>query len=446
MPRNGSGVFTPFTPGNPVVTNTTISSTAFNNTIDDIATGLTQSISSTGVTTPSANLPMGGFKFTGMGAGTAATDSATLGQAQTQTATFAGTAGGTANALTLTPTPAITAYAIGQYFRFKSGASANTGATTVAISGLAAVTVQVNGAACVGGEIMPNQWYEILLDTAGTCQLKRIGDSAGIKGPDIASAATINLDTAPGDFAHITGTTTITAITLTSGHEYELVFDGVLTLTHNATSLILPGGASITTAAGDRAKFRGDGAGNVRCMYYTKASGTSVISQSPGVIFIASLTPTAAANVDFLSTFTSTYDNYLIQISGVIPASSDVLRARFAIAGSVNSGATYGNDSVTAGTATTGDSFMSVTTASVLANSTGGVCGTLHVHNANSAASAKVLISHTMCMTGTATQAQADTIGSNFVSANAVSGIRFYWSGGANFAAGGSIKIYGVLN
>src|SRR3990167_2125625 len=71
------------------------------------------------------------------------------------------------------------------------------------------------------------------------------------KGADVASAATINLDTATGDFVHVTGTTTITAVTLTSGDACVVVFDGALTLTHHATTLILPQGVNITTAAGD---------------------------------------------------------------------------------------------------------------------------------------------------------------------------------------------------
>lgn len=97
------------------------------------------------------------------------------------------------------------------------------------------------------------------------------------KGADVASATTTVLTTTTGDFVHITGTTTITAITINSGDERTVVFDGALTLTHNATTLILPGGANITTAVGDRAIFRGDGAGNTRCISYVKASGVAVI-------------------------------------------------------------------------------------------------------------------------------------------------------------------------
>lgn len=95
------------------------------------------------------------------------------------------------------------------------------------------------------------------------------------RGADIASAATINLSTATGDLVDVTGTTTITAITLADGEERTVRFTGSLTLTHGA-SLALPGAANITTAAGDFAVFRGYALGVVRCVWYTRASGLPV--------------------------------------------------------------------------------------------------------------------------------------------------------------------------
>lgn len=70
MPFNGSGVFS-LIAGNPVVTGTTISSTWANNTLNDLSTGLTTAITKDGQTTPTANIPMGGYKITGLGAATA---------------------------------------------------------------------------------------------------------------------------------------------------------------------------------------------------------------------------------------------------------------------------------------------------------------------------------------------------------------------------------------
>lgn len=109
-----------------------------------------------------------------------------------------------------------------------------------------------------------------------------IGVFNEVKGANIASAGTIDLDIASGNLVHVTGTTTITAITLSSGRERTVVFDGVLILTHHATTLILPGGENITTAAGDSMIVRGDGSGNVRVISYTKASGLPVIDRLGG--------------------------------------------------------------------------------------------------------------------------------------------------------------------
>src|SRR5258708_8151902 len=80
---------------------------------------------------------------------------------------------------------------------------------------------------------------------------------------NIASATTTNLAIATGNYVHITGVTTIVALgTVNSGVPFLLVFDGILTFTHNGTSLILPGAANITTAAGDMAIVVSEGSGN----------------------------------------------------------------------------------------------------------------------------------------------------------------------------------------
>lgn len=99
----------------------------------------------------------------------------------------------------------------------------------------------------------------------------------GVKGADIASATTCDIGAATGDFIDITGTTTITGLgTIGAGAIRFVKFSGILTLTHNASSLILPGGVSITTAAGDTACFASLGSGNWRCLFYSKASGAPI--------------------------------------------------------------------------------------------------------------------------------------------------------------------------
>lgn len=104
----------------------------------------------------------------------------------------------------------------------------------------------------------------------------------GRKGSDCASASTINLSAYGGDFVDVTGTTTITAITSeAAGIRRKVRFTGALTLTHNATSLILPGVANITTAANDRAEFISLDGTNWLCFDYTTASGLPLISGAP---------------------------------------------------------------------------------------------------------------------------------------------------------------------
>lgn len=177
MPYNGSGTFS--RPVADYVPNTAISSTSVNSEMDGIATGLTTALTKDGQTTPTANLPMGTYRHTGVGNASARTDYAAAGQVQDGSLIWAGTAGGTADALTLTLTPAITAYATGQEFIFKAGASPNTGAATVAINGLAAKAIEMDDAALDAGRIRANKYYSILYD--GTAfQLTEL--SAGIGG------------------------------------------------------------------------------------------------------------------------------------------------------------------------------------------------------------------------------------------------------------------------
>lgn len=93
------------------------------------------------------------------------------------------------------------------------------------------------------------------------------------KGADIASATTTDLGAVEGLFHDITGTTAITGFgTVSAGIWKILKFEGALTLTHNATSLILPGAENITTADGDIAAVASEGSGNWRCFLYIPAA------------------------------------------------------------------------------------------------------------------------------------------------------------------------------
>ncbi len=81
MARNGSGTYSlPSNSWNPAVVDTDISAPDWNDVVSDLETAMSDSIASDGQTTITANLPMAGFKHTGVGNGTAATDYAAYGQ------------------------------------------------------------------------------------------------------------------------------------------------------------------------------------------------------------------------------------------------------------------------------------------------------------------------------------------------------------------------------
>lgn len=104
-----------------------------------------------------------------------------------------------------------------------------------------------------------------------------------VTGSDIASATTPDIGAAIGDFVNITGTTTITGFApATAGFRRLLKFEGVLQLTHHATSMILPTGANITTEANDIAEFVSLGSGNWRCIRYQRADGTPLAGGGAG--------------------------------------------------------------------------------------------------------------------------------------------------------------------
>ena len=173
MSYNGSGTFVINSAGQPVVTGTVISSTAFNALTADLATGLSTALTKDGQTTPTANLPMGTFKFTGLSAGSAATDSANIAQVQNSFGSFL-TVSGT-DTITATVSPALTAYAAGQMFAFVA-ANTNTGAVTINISSLGAKAITKNGTtALVASDLIANYLYVVVYD--GT-QFQVVGVSA----------------------------------------------------------------------------------------------------------------------------------------------------------------------------------------------------------------------------------------------------------------------------
>lgn len=105
MSFNGSGTFVINSAGQPVVTNTIISSTAFNALTADLATGLSTCLTKDGQTTPTANIKLGGFKLINVGAPTLSGDALSFGNPATVSTL---TATGAISGLSMTLTNALT--------------------------------------------------------------------------------------------------------------------------------------------------------------------------------------------------------------------------------------------------------------------------------------------------------------------------------------------------
>lgn len=169
----------------------------------------------------------------------------------------------------------------------------------------------------------------------------RQGDT---KASDIASAATVDLGAAVGRIVDVTGTTTITSFGTVAAGIWRIVrFTGALTLTHNATSLILPGAANITTAAGDCLVAVSLGSGNWVVTHFQRKSGLPVGSEVPSqtgnsgkylttngtavswgdVIASGTWTPTYTG-VSNVSSITGAGDGIYIRVGSVVHVSGSV--------------------------------------------------------------------------------------------------------------------------
>ena len=158
----------------------------------------------------------------------------------------------------------------------------------------------------------------------------------------VASATTINLNYASGEIVTITGTTTIVTISA-AGKVNELRrvrFADALTLTHNASTLVLPTGANITTAANDYAEFVSTSTGWF-CSLYRLVDGTILgvvpiskggTSNTTAVAAIDALhtesTDIASAAVVDLSVATGAYVNITgnVTITGFVGMTAGVIR------------------------------------------------------------------------------------------------------------------------
>lgn len=203
-------------------------------------------------------------------------DQVTADTASTTSIAWGGTSSGSANVQTVVASTYVAT--AGNKLLFIAGFS-NTSSLTVNPNAAGAVAVLKNTtsgpAALTGGEVTSGNLIE--LDYDGTQFVIIDPAETPVAGAitNLASATTTSLGTITSHNAFITGTATITSFGSAADVSYPLYFirfQGALTLTYNATSLITPGSLNITTSAGDNALVEYLGSGNWRVRGYNYAN------------------------------------------------------------------------------------------------------------------------------------------------------------------------------
>ena len=189
MPRNGSGSYSQPVPN--FVAGTIIGEGAVNSWLGDLGREIQNSIAADGQTPPTANLPMGGFKHTGVGNATARAQYLTMAQAQDGAATWRGTASGTADAITLTTSPLTTAYTAGEAHTFVTS-GANTAAVTINVNALGAKALKTAaGAALVAGDLPASAVVTVVYDGTDFRIAAQAGDYVTVSGDTMTGNLTV---------------------------------------------------------------------------------------------------------------------------------------------------------------------------------------------------------------------------------------------------------------
>jgi hypothetical protein len=185
--------------------------------------------------------------------------------------------------------------------------------------------------------------------------------------------------------------------------------------------------------------------GDSLIMYFQRAGDkgdTGAAAVSGNMFLLATATVSSAvANIDFLNVFSSTYDNYIIEILGLVPQNNTALNLRLAKSGVVDTGANYyyAGPNVTG---TNGTSFP-ITSAAVTTSSGFGAVTTVEIRNANDAVRHKSMTTVGTFFDNTPTANTVD-YSCAYSFASAISGFRLYFGTG-NITAG-TVRVYGIKN
>jgi len=278
MAFNGSGTFLINTAGQPVVAGTVISSTAFNALTADLATGLSTVITKDGQTTVTANIPMSTYKFTGLGVGSAATDSANLSQVQSTVTKLLTSVSGT-DTITAVGAPVVAAYAAGQMFYFVATGD-NTGAVTLNIDSLGAKAVTRDGSvALAAGDIKSGEVVVVVYDGTRFQVVSQLNSAGNATFANVSITSALNVG---GVATFAAGSAAAPSITTTGDTNTGIFFPAADTIAFTeggveAARFDSSGNLGIGTSSPG---FRLDVAGNIRALNSGADSQVLVVAPS----------------------------------------------------------------------------------------------------------------------------------------------------------------------
>lgn len=256
--------------------------------MDGFATGLTDCITKDGQSTPTANIPFGGFKLVNVGAATLATDAVNAGQIQGGLLTYYVDTGA-ADVYVITPAPAISVYAAGQSWLVKITNTNTTTTPTINVNGLGAKTIVLSDSTALTANI---------LAASGVYRFTYDGTNMQVTGV----VATGNVTT--------TGTQILTNKTLTSPKVNQILDTNgneslVLTATASAVNEI----TVINNATGNYPRFEASG-GDTNVGLDFRAKGTGLVRYLG--------TSTASAGVTYFEQTTNGFNSVTIKAPAAV--------------------------------------------------------------------------------------------------------------------------------
>lgn len=194
-----------------------ITDTRMDAEFDGMATALSTCLLKDGTQTVTANIPMATYKFTGLGSGSARTDSVNVGQVQDGTIGWVD-GGGTADAITAAYSPAIAALVDGQTCCVRATAANATTTPTFSPSSLTARTIVKNGGSALAANDIAGDGHQIILkyDLANT-RWELLNPASGPSyTSDVELAALAGLTSAADKVPYFTGSGTASVADFTA--------------------------------------------------------------------------------------------------------------------------------------------------------------------------------------------------------------------------------------